>query len=81
VLAGASIELRVEAAVAWTSGKAADLGTLLGLVIARKAGASRGCWPGQADRPDRRGCWPDPGDLPAGDIRPADAIGEILRHR
>lgn len=80
----------VEAEVAWISGKAAaDLGSLLGLATGERATASRRCWPGEGDRSDarpgdakkRRGCWPDPSDLPSGDVRPAEAIGDIIRGR
>jgi hypothetical protein len=80
----------MEAEVAWTSGKAAaDLGSLLGLATGRPGRARRGCWPGEGDKSDnrpgdakeRRGCWPDASDLPTGEIRPADAIREIMRGR
>ena len=68
--------------MAWISGKAAaDLGSLLGLATGKTAGTRRGCWPGENEAADRRGCWPDPRDLPAGDIRPEDAIRKIARGR
>ena len=69
--------------MAWISGKAAaDLGSLLGLATGERATASRRCWPGEGDRSKkRRGCWPDPRDLPSGDVRPAEAIGDIIRGR
>lgn len=73
----------VEAEVAWISGKvAADLGSLLGLATGERKATSRRCWPGEGDRSKkRRGCWPDPSDLPGGDVRPAEAIGDIIRGR
>jgi hypothetical protein len=70
--------------VAWISGKAAaDLGSLLGLATGERPAGSRRCWPGEGDRAakKRRGCWPDPSDLPSGDVRPAEAIGDIIRGR
>ena len=68
--------------MAWISGKAAaDLGSLLGLAKGKTAQTRRGCWPGENEASDQRGCWPDPIDLPPGEIRPEDAIRDILRGR
>lgn len=68
--------------MAWTSGKAAaDLGSLLALVTGERGAPRRGCWPGKDEAKDLRRCWPDPSDLPAGDIRPEDAMRKIMRGR
>ncbi len=76
----------LEAEMAWTGGKAADLRALLSVATGRKPATGRGCWPGEDDRPDarpggvkERRCWPDASDLPRGDISPADAIRKIAR--